>query len=322
MPIEAKTVGLVFDPVAAPTVACHAATLLPLGDGNMMCAWFAGSREGAGDTRIWLSLRRGGGWSAPECVAKVTPEAHWNPVLFLDAREVHLFFKVGPSPRAWRTYRMTRALGGCPWSEPQELVPGDVGGRGPVKNKPIKLGNGDWLAPASIETKEVWDCFVDRSSDRGQSWRRSEFVPLDHAAMRGRGIIQPTLWESGEGRVHMLARSTAGRIYRSDSQDSGETWSPAYATQLPNNNSGIDLVRLDDGTLILAYNPVDQDGGPRTPLYLAVSRDNGIIWAQAHVLEDEPGGYSYPAVVKTDRGFSLSYTWRRRSIKFWEFAWS
>jgi len=53
----------------------------------------------------------------------------------------------------------------------------------------------------------------------------------------------------------MLTRSNAGSIYRSDSQDNGQIWSPAYPTELPNNNSGIDLVRLDDSSLILAYNP-------------------------------------------------------------------
>lgn len=64
------------------------------------------------------------------------------------------------------------------------------------------------------------------------------------------GIIQPTLWEFSSGNIH-LARSTAGRIYRSDSQDNGQTWSPAYPTPLLNNNSGIDLVRLDNSSLIL-----------------------------------------------------------------------
>ena len=320
MKIEAKSAGFVFDPEASPTPACHAATLLVIGGTVRAAAWFGGTVVGAADTAIWLARREGEGWSAPRCVAKTSAEPHWNPVLFGEDGEAHLYFKAGPSPKIWRTYRMVGDVDGDSWGEPVELVPGDVGGRGPVKNKPIRLADGDWLAPASLETKKAWDCFVDRSSDRGRTWRRSALVPLDHARFRGRGIIQPALWQSAAGDVHMLMRSSAGRIYRSDSKDGGLTWSPAYATGLPNNNSGVDLVPLDDGALALAYNPVSVDWGPRTPLHLAVSRDDGEGWTTAAVLEDEPGEYSYPAVVATAGGFAVAYTWRRLAIRFHEFA--
>ena len=64
------------------------------------------------------------------------------------------------------------------WSEAKELVPGDRGGRGPVKNKSIVLSNGDWLAPASHEEGQ-WRTFVDRSSDGGKTWTAGEYVAMD-----------------------------------------------------------------------------------------------------------------------------------------------
>jgi predicted neuraminidase len=310
----------IFQAEAVGTAECHASTVLALANNEYLCAWFAGTREGNPDTAIWLSRRQAGSWSPPEQVAKVTQEAHWNPVLFWDAENIYLFFKVGLSPREWRTYWMSRPLDVIAWSQPQELIPGDIGGRGPVKNKLIKLQNGDWLAPASIETNTVWDCFVDRSSDRGTTWQRSNLVPCDRSMFPGLGIIQPTLWESSSGNIHMLTRSNAGSIYRSDSQDDGQTWSHAYPTELPNNNSGIDLVRLDDGSLILAYNPVSKNWGLTTPLKLIASKDNGGAWTEIFVLEDEPGEYSYPAIVKTNTGFAVSYTKQRQQIQFWEFT--
>lgn len=48
--------------------------------------------------------------------------------------------------------------------------------------------------------------------------------------------------------------------------------SVARATSLPNNNSGIDLVSMQDGTLILALNPVNGNWGKRYPLSLIASR--------------------------------------------------
>ena len=67
-------------------------------------------------------------------------------------------------------------------------------------------------------------------------------------------------------------------IYRSDSKDGGNTWTEAYATELPNNNSGIDMIRSEDGKLFLVYNPVGVNWGDRTPISLAVSKDDGKTW--------------------------------------------
>jgi predicted neuraminidase len=91
-------------------------------------------REG----RPRLSWRRGG-------------EPHWNPVLFHDQERsrVLLYFKVGWTIKKWETFVTESTDDGRTWSEPVELVPGDHGGRGPVKNKLIVLADGDSLAHAN-----------------------------------------------------------------------------------------------------------------------------------------------------------------------------
>mmetsp|Transcript_20318 Transcript_20318/g.48397 ORF Transcript_20318/g.48397 Transcript_20318/m.48397 type:complete len:136 (+) Transcript_20318:1256-1663(+) len=116
-------------------------------------------------------------------------------------------------------------------------------------------------------------------------------------------------------------RSDQGRVFRSDSGDGGRTWGRAYATKLPNNNSGLDVARLADGTLILAYNPVSGDWAARYPLRVALSKDNGETWSIYWDVETDPGEYSYPAIIPWEDperglGFSLTYTWMRRSIGF------
>ncbi|MGA2265220.1 MAG: sialidase family protein [Phycisphaerae bacterium] len=304
-----------------PFAQCHASTLVELPGDMFLAAWFGGTHEKHADVGIWLSRRESGRWSPPIQVAKVRPAAHWNPVLFAPpSGPVHLFFKVGDTIGGWETWLTTSADGGVSWSPPRELVPGDHGGRGPVKNKPIVLSDGTWLAPASVEPtvggKKIWDAFTDRSSDGGRTWQASAAVPLDHAAFVGPGLIQPTLWESDPGHVHMLLRSSAGAIYRSDSIDAGWVWSPPYRTGLPGNNSGIDLAKLADGALVLAFNPVDVK--VRTPLSLAISRDNGATWTDRLDLETAAGEYSYPAVIASGRGVALTYTWNRTRIAFWK----
>jgi alpha-L-rhamnosidase len=48
---------------------------------------------------------------------------------------------------------------------------------------------------------------------------------------------------------------------------------------------------------------------------VAVARD-GADWQAALVLEDQPGEYSYPAVIQTEDGLvHAAYTWKRERIK-------
>ncbi|MDQ0063445.1 sialidase family protein [Paenibacillus harenae] len=300
-----------------PFGSCHASTVTRLSGGDIAAAWFGGTCEGDPDVDIWMSLRHGDQWSPPVKAAQEEGMPHWNPVLFEDDDQLYLFYKVGHTFSDWYTRFIVSGDGGLTWSPPAELVPGDRGGRGPVRNKPIKLRSGLWLAPASLE-QEAWEAFVDRSADRGRTWKRSAMIATDIPREPGRGVIQPALWESAPDQVHMLLRSTEGRIYRSDSSDGGATWSAAYATSLPNNNSGIDIARLPDGQLALAYNPVGSNWGPRTPLVIGLSGDNGETWEQALALEEDEGEYSYPSVAEAGGKLHVTYTWNRQKVAFWE----
>lgn len=327
------------------TFAHHASTVLPLEDGRTLVAWFGGSREGSADVGIWLTEKNGRNFSAPRVVAQgMIP--HWNPVLYrYEDGRIALFYKAGFKIPDWKTMIIESVDGGRTFSEPRELISGDdSGGRGPVRNKPIRLKSGRILAPASVE-RGLWRCFVDISDDEGCTWHKSERmeVPglesyekklLEWMAMaeesefllerpeelrHGRGIIQPTLWEDAKGVVHALMRSGEGCIYRSDSKDQGETWSVPYPINLPNNNSGIDLTRMDDGTLLLVYNPVTESWGVRSPITIAESKDNGATWQDLCDLQTEPGEFSYPAIVNVGSKVFITYTHKRENIAYWEF---
>ncbi|MCK6211650.1 exo-alpha-sialidase [Georgenia sp. EYE_87] len=326
----------------------HASSVLAV-DGALVAAWFGGTREGTPDNRIWLARRPAGSaaWGEPSVVAE-GGEAHWNPVLAHGPDgAVWLFYKRGPLISRWATWFRRSGDGGATWTEPAELVPGDAGGRGPVRNPPLLLPDGAWLAPGSHERWDgdaSWDAFVDRSADGGRTWTPAP-VPLDHRGLRGAGVIQPALWRSGP-TVHALLRSTEGSAYRSRSDDAGRTWSPAEPTALANSNSGLAAVALDDGTVACVHNPVAQDWGARCPLVVSVSPDDGDTWREAAVVvedgltpvDDDPGRrpalpppwsfspadagvetsgvgeYSYPAAVVAGADLVITYTWQRRGI--------
>ena len=301
-----------------PFAECHASTLVQLADGRFLAAWFGGTRESTDDVGIWGATRDGQGWSPPRLLAKTRGQAHWNPVLHRDDEgAVHLYFKVGRTIPRWETWVTRSTDDGQTWDAPRELVPDDRGGRGPVKNKLLVLHDGTWLAGASLENDAGWDVFVDRSEDNGQTWTATPLIERDPQVFSGRGAIQPTLWQSAPATVHMLVRTTCGRVGRSDSTDNGLTWSPLYLTDLPHNNSGLDLARLQDGTLALVCNPVEKG---RTPVSLLLSDDDGETWARRLDLETAKGEYSYPAIIPAEDGVALTYTWKRERVAFWRLA--
>lgn len=308
-----------FFTTPASFAECHASTILHLQNGEFMAAWFGGQKEGTDDVGIWLVKGTPGNWSNPVEVAKIREDAHWNPVLFQSPEgKIFLYFKVGKKIPSWETWVITSEDNGQSWSAATELVKGDKGGRGPVRNKPIITSAGLWISGASHEEGK-WDAFADISSDGGNTWNAAPYVALNRKEFKGKGVIQPTLWESAPGKVHMLLRSSEGAIYRSDSEDGGKTWSAGYKSGLPNPNSGIDLTKLPDGTLVLAYNPDTANWGSRSPLSLAISFDNGLTWPKIFDVDsgDPKDEFSYPAVISYGDTIAVCYTWNRKNIAYW-----
>lgn len=321
-------------PDGLPCAMCHASSILPLEGGRLLCAFFGGSMEGSSDTAVYLSmLDAADGHNLWTRKIAASDEPHWNPVLFRCAdQSLVLIFKAGEFIVFWRSFIMRSRDGGENWSFPVELVKGDRCGRGPVRNKPVRLKNGSVACGGSLEDGE-WRAFCDLTTDEFKTLHRSReircnpqllkeactapnqfnlFTGVSTQSFAGQGVIQPALWEDQHG-VHMLLRSTIGKVLRSDSGDSGVSWCRPYPVAMPNNNSGLDVEYLD-GILYLVCNPISKSWGARTPLTLFSSAD-GLEFKKILDLEADLGEYSYPCV-RADQGrLYVSYTWKRENIR-------
>lgn len=300
--------------VKAPFAQCHASTIEET-NGGVVAAWFGGTSEGNKDVGIWVSRHREGSWSAPLEVANgVQYAGHrhpcWNPVLFQPrSGPLLLFYKVGPSPKAWWGMLVTSTDGGSTWSEPRRL-PERIDG--PVRSKPIQLPGGEIFCGSSIEY-DGWRVHFEITPDLGRTWKR--IGPVNHKDEFD--AIQPTLLHYPDGRLQALCRTRSQVVSQVSSLDGGHTWGKMSATTLPNPNAGLDGVTLADGRQLIVYNHTTRRGKPsgREMINVAISTD-GTVWKAALVLERERGEFSYPAVIQSSDGLvHATYTYKRRSVK-------
>ena len=162
---------------------------------------------------------------------------------------LRLFYKVGPSPRAWWGMVKASADGGRTWSEairlPSPLL-------GPIKNKPVILADGTWLSASSTEDSPTgWRAHAERSQDAGRTW---EFIgPIDKGSWNLEAI-QGSILSHPDGRLQTVGRTRSGVVFSSWSADAGRTWSPLEPLGLPNPNAGTDAVTLKDGRHLIVYN--------------------------------------------------------------------
>ncbi|MBN1508413.1 MAG: exo-alpha-sialidase, partial [Sedimentisphaerales bacterium] len=243
---------LIFPLDGAPTPGCHASTIVETRDGRLLAAWFAGTDEGEDDVGIWVSRWDKGAWSKPVEVANgvMSPQKRfpcWNPVLLQPKKgPLVLFFKVGPTPSQWWGEMVTSKDNGKTWQGRRRLPPEVVG---PIKDKPVQLRDGRILCPSSSENMG-WRIHLEVTKDL-ENW--TVIGPLNDPNKIG--VIQPTILQYAGGRLQMLCRTRGtGFISQCWSQDEGRTWSELTATDMPNPNSGIDAVTLQDGRQLLVFN--------------------------------------------------------------------
>lgn len=163
------------------------------------------------------------------------------------------------------------------------------------------------------------------SDDNGASWGRSPSqlyspVPPNYNGA-GEGAVEPTIVELNDGRLWMLMRTQAGYLYESYSTDEGATWSDAAPSLFYSSTGPPNMVRMDDGRLVLFWNnaamPERHNGAiwyaGRDVLHAAISSDDGKTWSgfrevyldpyrnENPILGDTGTAYPFPALTHDGR---------------------
>ncbi|MHC4477119.1 MAG: sialidase family protein [Planctomycetota bacterium] len=187
----------------------------------------------------------------------------------------------------------------------------------------VQLSTGRLIVPAALHTgfdetgnvteftgKAVIMAYY--SDDNGRSWQRSK-TPVTPIELRKLVLQEPGVVQLKDGRLWMFARTGHGFQYGCYSKDRGLTWSQPEPTNLASPLSPATIERIPwTGDLLCVWN--DHSGthvfprDRRTPLCIAISKDDGKTWSQSRVIEGDPDGwYCYTSMTCVDDRVLLSY---------------
>lgn len=153
------------------------------------------------------------------------------------------------------------------------------------------------------------ECAACYSDDNGATWTPSRNwidLPL-------RGAMEPALEELKDGRLLMIMRTQLGALFQTISHDKGETWSLGQTTGLRSPEAPPEMIRIPQtGDLLMIWNNSEYDPGfgshygKRSPLTVAVSRDEGQTWGKPKDIETDPRkAFSDQACTVTSHGTAV-----------------
>ena len=251
----------------SPCIQNHAAFLYSDPFGDLRCAWFAGGLEGKSDICIHSSIldEKTGLWQSAQAFTDDPVRSEQNPVLFSpDGQRTLLFHTAQRGGNQDQCIVRMREVGKSPKNI--DLPMGSF-----VRARPILRSDGAWLLPLHHCTHVPGSRWTGRhdyasvaiTNDEGNSWRCVD-VP------NSTGCVHMTLVPlEGSKIIALFRRRQADFVYKTLSEDGGESWQIPTATNIPNNNSSIAAMRLKDGRIALVCNPVNaqMDSSRRVSLY-------------------------------------------------------
>ncbi len=294
-----------------------------LRDGRILFAYtkFSGGTGDHDSAIIAARFSSDGGQSwTPDDVTLVANEGAMNvmsvSLLRLGDGRIALFYLRKNSVFDCKPFLRVSSDEGAHWSEPVQCVFGE--GYWVLNNdRVVELASGRLLMPLARHLPRDGNynprgmAQVCYSDDHGLTWRSGKSV-LECPTASPAGLQEPGVVALKDGRILMFIRTRLGRQYRSYSKDQGDTWSPPEPSPLISPLAPASIKRIPStGDLLAVWNDhsavpeewrardagPDERGGRRTPLTLAISRDEGRTWTNKRDLLASPDGwYCYTAI--------------------------
>jgi predicted neuraminidase len=333
---ECKSDAIIHEEIISNEISnfdCHTSNIIELDSNSYLAVWKGGPGIGLSNidikqnVGIWAAKRENNIWGRPFQIVSSYETVCWNPILLkLNDNELILFYRMGFTPRRSASFIKRSFDNGISWSE-AEILPAGI--YGPTLARPLLTKDGKIIAGSSIsvgetssksDSSQATACWVEISDDRGQNWEKYGPIQIPD---RHFGPIEPVLFYTKENNLAMICRDRAnkvgklGYVHRAISYDDGKHWTSFEKTNLPNPDSGLSIIDLKNGKLLLFYNHSHTN---RYPLSIAISEDSGKSWNKLFDIETKSGEFP-SAILDKDGLIHLTYAVKnssdkQRSIKY------
>lgn len=201
------------------------------------------------------------------------------------------------------------------WSEPIQCITDRPGYWVVNNNRIIQLKSGRLIMPAAYHYVPVGGEWIGRagygrvfnyySDDNGRTWTASQEVANPDSIVHQ----EPGVTELKNGDIMEFIRTNGKVQYLSFSKDKGLTWSTAERSSIKSPTSPASIARIPStGDLLMVWNNNGVDE-KRTPLTVAISKDEGQTWENLKNVEDDPGGtFCYTAIHFAGKYVLLEYS--------------
>lgn len=317
-------------------LSAHASAIVAK-DSKLMTLFYAGTREGAFDVKIYQSFldtkTLDSKWSEP--LALLTPEMLTslsgryvkklgNPIVFKDSKDrVHLFV-VGVSLGGWATSRIyqfyfsddlatihyVRELHLNPFGNYSHLV----------RTPALPLENGGFILAFS---HEMWHKFplIAFFDENGNMLTTKAINHL-------KAQLQPSIIALNEKECAAFYRTNNRyntNTYYQTCENYAKTWHNIETSNMKNYDSSILLVKLGDEVVLITndgkHNPIwqnDTKKGDRQSLSLYYLQDKikrQFVYIDTIDTAKKGGEVSYPAAILDNNLLHITYTYNRKTIK-------
>ncbi|PAF46862.1 hypothetical protein BKH46_06445 [Helicobacter sp. 12S02634-8] len=306
----------------------HAATLTYLKNGDLLTAFFAGSREGAGDVKIYGSVydHQKHIWSKPFVLLtkeELGAKAHQyikklgNPVLYRDNNRLYLFV-VGVSLGGWATSRIYELSmeNFAPnkhftYHQTLQLSP-FLNISNLVRTLPIKTSDGGFYLPIYHELADKYALILKFDS----LGKPTHITKPNHLHAQ----LQPSLTPLSNSRCMLVFRN-AGRydnvMFSQLCEQAGRQWLPPIPTNIKNYDNSLNLIFFNKKTYLI-HNTLDlrpnlQRGTLTFSLMQSPSVFKKIFDLDSTSLPQ--GEVSYPTTITDGDNIDIVYTHDRKNIR-------
>lgn len=318
--------------------SAHSSSLVDLGT-RLMVLFFAGSKEGARDVKIYQSFLYKGSrsWSEPKAILTAEQLSNQsgkfikklgNPVAFRDTLgRVHMFV-VGVSLGGWSTAKIYQYLFDENMEElkyVRELHLGIlVNFSHLVRTPAVLLQDGGFMLPVYHEVADKYPLvvFFDTQARVRFSKRLNNL----------RGQLQPSIVATTPTQCLEFSRSyTSDWAYLQACDDMGNVWHDPVRTNLKNYDSSSVLVNIGQEIVLIHndgfHNPLLElyelygeeihiHARASLSLFWLKDKEEGVFERLLTIDVSKDGEVSYPAAVVDKDNLYITYTHNRKHIKY------